>query len=154
MSEVARWMVKSELSLSAGECGPLCYLASELVAGTTLSEWLSERKSPVAPDAAVKLILSLADALQHAHSRGIVHRDIKPANILLEFLSRIEPIIDQLMELAGFGVLDHFAIQTSSPRSKHRRWRLCPRQKCTVTRVDFHPLAFFEVLRHLDFQTR
>ncbi len=68
----------------SGEFGPICYLASELVEGSTLAEWLSEQNEPLCPDAAVRLVLSLADALQHAHSRGIVHRDIKPANILLE----------------------------------------------------------------------
>jgi Ser/Thr protein kinase RdoA (MazF antagonist) len=29
------------------------------------------------------LIARLADALQHAHARGVLHRDIKPSNILL-----------------------------------------------------------------------
>ena len=34
-------------------------------------------------DAVVWLAVRLADALAHAHERGIVHRDVKPANILL-----------------------------------------------------------------------
>ena len=34
-------------------------------------------------DRIVRISLSLADALQHAHERGIIHGDIKPSNIIL-----------------------------------------------------------------------
>ncbi len=35
------------------------------------------------PRAAVLLVARLAEALEHAHQRGVLHRDIKPSNILL-----------------------------------------------------------------------
>ncbi|HZJ13718.1 MAG TPA: serine/threonine-protein kinase, partial [Chthoniobacteraceae bacterium] len=35
------------------------------------------------PRAAAKLIANVADALTHAHERGLLHRDVKPSNILL-----------------------------------------------------------------------
>ncbi len=58
------------------------YLAMEFAPGGTLGERIKAR-GPVPPREAAKLLVKLADAAAHAHSRGVVHRDIKPANVLL-----------------------------------------------------------------------
>jgi formylglycine-generating enzyme required for sulfatase activity len=65
-----------------GEAGGHPYLAMEYLPGGSLSERVRERGA-LTPHEAAELVARLAEAVAHAHSRGIVHRDIKPANVLL-----------------------------------------------------------------------
>ncbi|MCI0491739.1 MAG: serine/threonine protein kinase, partial [Planctomycetes bacterium] len=66
-----------------GEESSICYLASEYCPGPTLAEWLHEREDRVPLRQAAEIMLALAEAVEHAHSRGVLHRDIKPSNVLL-----------------------------------------------------------------------
>jgi len=59
-----------------------CYVVSKYMAGGDLADLIKKRR-PSHEDAA-ELIVRIADALHHAHKRGLVHRDIKPGNILLD----------------------------------------------------------------------
>ncbi len=65
------------------ESGKIPALVTDYVDGVTLRELLSQRRLTFRESAS--LIAELAEALDYAHSMGVVHRDIKPANIILEY---------------------------------------------------------------------
>jgi tRNA A-37 threonylcarbamoyl transferase component Bud32/tetratricopeptide (TPR) repeat protein len=64
-----------------GEENGVPFMALELIEGGTLAREVAGH--PLAPRRAAELIETLARAVGHAHSRGVIHRDLKPANVLL-----------------------------------------------------------------------
>ncbi|MCI4624361.1 MAG: serine/threonine-protein kinase [Candidatus Magnetoovum sp. WYHC-5] len=65
-----------------GEDQEIAYMAMELLHGTDLIKFCS-KNTRLSFGEILKVVSSVADALNYAHKNGVVHRDIKPANIML-----------------------------------------------------------------------
>jgi serine/threonine protein kinase len=57
------------------------YFVMELVRGIPITEFCDQNHLPVR--ARLELLISVCQAVQHAHQKGIIHRDLKPTNVLV-----------------------------------------------------------------------
>ncbi|MBX9693166.1 MAG: protein kinase, partial [Cyanobacteria bacterium] len=73
--------IMTALDFGASESG-IPFMVMEYFPGRPIDHLVAEH-GPLGWKAAVELGLKLAQALSHAHSKGIYHRDLKPANVLL-----------------------------------------------------------------------
>lgn len=69
-------------AIDAGQAGTHQYFVMEYVEGVTIKDLLDKGKV-YDERGAVEIVIKIADALKHAHQRGLIHRDIKPENIIV-----------------------------------------------------------------------
>lgn len=71
------------------------FIIMEYIEGKTLKDILKDHRNMSISDM-ISIIEQIADALDYAHSKGIIHRDIKPANIIV--------MPDKTIKIADFGI--------------------------------------------------
>jgi serine/threonine-protein kinase len=65
-----------------GKAGELYYFVMEYVEGRTVYDDIVTHKRFGEKDA-IEIVMQVAEALQHAHAKGLIHRDVKPKNIII-----------------------------------------------------------------------
>ena len=103
------------------------FIVSKYIEGCTLAQSTAQARPTYT--AAAELVALVAEALHHAHLRGLVHRDVKPGNILLD--RRGQPF------LADFGLALREKNVGRGPRLAGTPTYMSPEQACgTAHRVD------------------
>ncbi len=83
------------------------YLIMEFLEGRTLNQVI---RGPLHVELAIPILLQICDALQAAHSHGVVHRDLKPENIFLIKRGRNENFV----KILDFGIAKLFATENKA----------------------------------------
>ncbi|HEX4350940.1 MAG TPA: protein kinase, partial [Verrucomicrobiae bacterium] len=62
------------------------FISLEFIEGKSFAELARER--PVSAVRAARYVKIIAEAVEHAHQRGVLHRDLKPSNVLLDIFDQ------------------------------------------------------------------
>jgi len=102
-----------------GETDDFLFITMQLIQGNTLAQYMQfAQKNPIPSrrvlplPATLRVMIQMLDALDYAHSQGIVHRDIKPGNIMIEKHSRRPLVTD-------FGIVQVLNSDTEAAKAVH-----------------------------------
>ncbi len=119
-------------AIDVGEAGGYHYFVMEYVEGKTVYDDLSKGKA-YAETEALDIIIQIAEALQHAHERGLIHRDVKPKNIMITK--------DGVAKLADMGLAreaaDEAAAQSEAGRAYGTPYYISPEQIRGELNIDY-----------------
>ncbi len=119
-------------AIDVGEAGGYHYFVMEYVKGKTVYDDLSKNKAYSETDA-LDIIIQIAEALEHAHARGLIHRDVKPKNVMITE--------DGVAKLADMGLAreaaDKEAAQMEAGRAYGTPYYISPEQIRGELDIDF-----------------
>jgi tRNA A-37 threonylcarbamoyl transferase component Bud32 len=106
-----------------GKAGEYHYFVMEFVDGRTVYDDIVKHKRY--PEAeAIEIAIQVAEALEHAHTRGLIHRDVKPKNIMMG--------IEGVVKLADMGlaraISDKEAAEAESGKAFGTPYYISPEQ--------------------------
>src|SRR5262245_49173981 len=82
--------------LDAGAAAQVAWMALEVVRGSDLSRYARPSRL-LPPPVVAHTAARVAQALAHAHRKGVIHRDVKPANVLVDWAT-------DTVKLSDFGL--------------------------------------------------
>jgi len=119
-------------AIDVGEAGGYHYFVMEYVDGQTVYDVL-QSEGAMNELKAAKIILEIARALNHAHTRGFIHRDVKPKNIMMSKYDEVK--------LADMGlareVSDYETAQSEAGRAYGTPYYISPEQIRGEINIDF-----------------
>ncbi len=119
-------------AFDVGEAGGYHYFVMEYVEGHTLYDELAAGKVFTEAEA-LKIIIQIARALEHAHKQGLIHRDVKPKNIMITK--------EGVAKLADMGLAraasDAEAAQAEAGRAFGTPYYISPEQIRGEVNIDF-----------------
>ena len=115
-----------------GQAGGYYYLLMEFVDGVNLRQAMQAGR--FTPDQALAIVPPVCEALQYAHSRGLVHRDIKPENLLLDRDGRVKIADFGIAKMLDTNDPDTTGVAESQPAGTPRC--MAPEQRDAARRTD------------------
>jgi tetratricopeptide (TPR) repeat protein/predicted Ser/Thr protein kinase len=99
-----------------GQAEGAFFLAMEIVEGRALNEVIPPDGLPA--EQVLRIAAQIADAVAHAHERGVIHRDLKTANVMLTPEGRVKVLDFGLAERLGADQLNEVTRSQQLPENR------------------------------------